>query len=82
VNSSSGYYTIKHKLLKGYNTQVQVSTWDVHVSLLNHVKNKFINSFFLFFYFNHFNYIIGYYIHDIYNPNPLLDIIIIIIIEQ
>lgn len=83
MNLSSGYYTIKYKLLKEYNIQVRVDTLCVHVNLPNHIKNKFIN---LFFYFNHFNYIIGYYIHQILMiyviQTPLLDIIIVIIIEQ
>ena len=45
MDSSIGNCTLKLGQVKKYNIQAWFDTWDVNVSLLNHVKNKLANSF-------------------------------------
>jgi len=92
VDSSSGHFTLKLGQVKKYNTYAWFGTWDVDVSLSNHVKNKFKNSLpYLFtlstliillvivFILINFHYLLILVIHLIHS---LSGVIIALILEQ
>jgi hypothetical protein len=63
VDSSSSYCTFELGLVKKYNTQVQFGTWGMDVGLPNYLKKQVCKISLLSIYFNHFNYIVGYYVY-------------------